>query len=115
LFQAKKQIVVTSDRPPKDISHLEKRLKSRFGAGIIVDIQAPEFETRVAILQKEIDNHPEVELGTNIVNLIAERIEWNVRELKGALNQVMAIKSIQNEDVTEDRVRQVLENLFEKV
>ncbi len=115
LFQAKKQIVVTSDRPPKDIPHLEKRLKSRFGAGVIIDIQPPEFETRVAILKKEIDSHPEVGISDNIVSLIAERIEWNVRELKGALNQVLALIEIGNEEVSEEKVRNLLDSLFEKV
>lgn len=114
LFQAKKQIVVTSDRPPKDISHLEKRLKSRFGAGIIVDIQPPEFETRLAILRKELVNS-DIDIPDNIITLIAERIEWNVRELKGALNQVMALKQIRQEDITEDKIRSLLDNLFEKV
>jgi len=115
LFQAKKQIVVTSDRPPKDISHLEKRLKSRFGSGVIVDIQAPEFETRLAILKKELSNFPEMEIGDNIITLIAERIEWNVRELKAALNQVVALKQTGQGDINAERVSQLLDSLFEKV
>ncbi|MCX7766265.1 MAG: DnaA/Hda family protein, partial [Candidatus Sumerlaeia bacterium] len=115
LFQAKKQIVVTSDRPPKDIPHLEKRLRSRFGAGVIVDIQSPEFETRLAILKKELEAHPESKIPENIINLIAERVEWNVRELKGALTQVIAMKDLSREELSEERVRQMLDSLFEKV
>lgn len=115
LFQAKKQIVVTSDRPPKDISHLEKRLKSRFGSGVIVDIQAPEYETRLAILKKELSNFPDMEIDDNIISLIAERIEWNVRELKAALNQVVALKQTGHGEINPERVSQLLDSLFEKV
>jgi chromosomal replication initiator protein DnaA len=115
LFQAKKQIVITSDRPPKDIAHLEKRLKSRFGAGIIVDIQPPDLLTRVAILKKEHDHIPDVEIGDNIINLIAEKVDTNIRDLKGAFNQIIARHRITNQLITEEMVIHALDSLFEKV
>lgn len=113
LFQAKKQIVVTSDRPPKDIARLENRLLSRFGAGVIVDVQAPDLETRTAILNREITSLG-VELDPWVAPLIAERIDSNVRELKGALTQVLAVRDIRGMHVTEDNVRGVLDAFYAK-
>lgn len=115
LFQAKKQIVITSDRPPKDIAHLEKRLKSRFAAGIIVDIQPPDMVTRAAILKRERDHLPDVEVGDSIINLIAEKVDTNIRDLKGAFNQIIARQRISNQPITEEMVIQILDSLFEKV
>jgi len=115
LFQSKKQIVITSDRPPRDIAHLEKRLKSRFGAGIIVDIQPPDPLTRAAILKKERDHIPDVDISDNIINLIAEKVETNIRDLKGAFNQIIGRQRITNQPITEEMVHQVLDNLFAKV
>ncbi|MCX7626255.1 MAG: DnaA/Hda family protein [Candidatus Sumerlaeaceae bacterium] len=113
LFQAKKQIVITSDRPPKDIARLENRLLSRFGAGVIVDIAAPDFETRIAILNREIERAG-LEIPLEVVHLIAEHIDTNVRELKGALNQVVAMRTIQGKEINEANVRQMLEALYGK-
>ena len=115
LFQAKKQIVITSDRPPKDIAHLEKRLKSRFGAGIVVDIQPPDMVTRAAILKKERDHMPDVEVGDHIINLISEKVDTNIRDLKGAFNQIIARQRITSQEITEETVMRVLDSLFEKV
>jgi chromosomal replication initiator protein len=115
LFQAKKQIVVTSDRPPKDIAHLEKRLKSRFGAGVIVDIQSPGIETRTAILKREKNLYSDVDVPEKIINMIAERIETNIRELKGALNQIVAVHRFTKEEINTGMVNQILERLFQKV
>lgn len=111
LFQAKKQIVITSDRPPKNIAHLENRLLSRFGAGVIVDIASPDLETRIAILMRDIKD-ANLELDSAIPKMIAERIDTNVRELKGALNQVIATIRIRNEEITEEGVRRMLETLY---
>ncbi|MGC8740795.1 MAG: tetratricopeptide repeat protein [Candidatus Sumerlaeaceae bacterium] len=111
LFQAKKQIVITSDRPPKDIARLENRLLSRFGAGVIVDIAPPDLETRIAILNREIERG-EVDIPDAVVQLIAETIDTNVRELKGALNQVMAMHTIQGKEINTANVRQMLESLY---
>ncbi|MBN1901808.1 tetratricopeptide repeat protein [Candidatus Sumerlaeota bacterium] len=115
LFQAKKQIVITSDRPPKDIAHLEKRLKSRFAAGIIVDIQPPDMLTRAAILKRERDHLADVEVNDHLINLIAEKVDTNIRDLKGAFNQIIARQRITNQPITEEMVVQILDSLFEKV
>lgn len=111
LFQSGKQIVLTSDRPPKDINRLEKRLKSRFGAGIIVDIQPPDFETRVAIIRHELRLRRQEQLMTDeVIMFVAERVESNVRELKGRLTQLLARHDLGGEaidiDVAEEIVAQ---------
>jgi chromosomal replication initiator protein DnaA len=111
LFQAKRQIVITSDRPPKDIARLENRLLSRFGAGVIVDIAAPDVETRTAILHREIANS-QLEIEPGIAVLIAERVCSNVRELKGALNQIVAMRTLRGMEPNEENVRQVLDSLY---
>jgi len=113
LFQAKKQIVITSDRPPKDIARLENRLLSRFGAGVIVDIAPPDLETRIAILNREIERG-NLDIPPDIVELLAEHIDTNVRELKGALNQVMALKTIRGMEINKDNVLQMLESLYSR-
>ncbi|GEM_PF-572895 len=115
LFQGKKQIVVTSDRPPKDIAHLEKRLKSRFGAGVVVDIQAPDVETRSAIIRKELAARADIKVLPEIVSLIAQRVESNVRLLKGAVNQILMAHDIGGEEVTLELVSRVLDQLVERV
>jgi chromosomal replication initiator protein len=111
LFQAQRQIVVTSDRPPKDIAHLEARLRSRFGAGVIVDISAPDLETRTAILNREIEAS-DLGIPPAIAAIIAERVDTNVRELKGALNQVVAMRALSGAEVSVDAVAKMLENLY---
>ncbi len=115
LFQGKKQIVLTSDRPPKDIAHLEKRLRSRFGGGVIVDIQPPDFETRTAILHKDSQAYPGIDIADDVFNLIAERIQSNVRDLKAALNQVIAVHQTTQEQITLNMAKRVLESILEKV
>lgn len=111
LFQAKRQIVITSDRPPAEIAHLESRLRSRFGAGVIVDIASPDFETRVAILKREIAE-TELEMPAWVPRLIAEKIDTNVRDLKGALNQVKAMRELRREELTEPTVTRLLTSLY---
>jgi chromosomal replication initiator protein DnaA len=111
LFQAKRQIVITSDRPPSEIAHLESRLRSRFGAGVIVDIASPDFETRLAILQREIAQS-EITIAPSIAAMIAEHIDTNVRDLKGALNQITAMRNLRNQKVTEESVSQMLNTLY---
>jgi hypothetical protein len=100
IYQAGKQIVLTSDRPPKDITHLEKRLRSRFGAGIIVDIQPPDLETRIAILRHELKvREREGAIDDEIILYVAEHCESNIRELKGMLNQLLARQDISGQKV----------------
>lgn len=105
LYNQGKQIVISSDRPPKEIKHLEERLVSRFGWGIIVDISKPDFETRVAILQKKQDELDAV-VDYNILEYIAENIETNIRDLEGALaTSIACSKSNSRSYVTLDDAR----------
>ena len=90
-----KQIILTSDRPPKEIPTLELRLRTRFEWGLIADIQPPEFETRIAILRKkkELNNF---NISDEILHFIATQIPANVREMEGALTRIMAYASLLN-------------------
>lgn len=115
LFQSQRQIVVTSDRPPKEMAHLEKRLLSRFGAGIIVDIQSPDVETRVAILQREIKQLGSADLPESLAVRLAQRLESNVRELKGAFNQIIAISRLRGEQVSDQDLDEVIEQVLQKI
>lgn len=87
LLRAQKQIVITSDRPPKDFTNIEDRIKSRFGSGMIADIQPPDLEMRIAILRKRRDDNKD-QVPNEVINYIAERVHSNVRELEGAYLQV---------------------------
>lgn len=89
LYQANKQIIISSDKPPRDIATLEDRLKSRFAWGMSIDMQVPDFETRCAILQTKATSH-DTTLPTNVVEFLATHIQTNIRELEGALNQLLA-------------------------
>ncbi len=89
LHQANKQIIISSDKPPKDIPTLEERLRSRFNWGMSIDMQAPDFETRCAIIQAKALGH-EVTLSTDVIEYLSNNIPTNIRELEGALNQLLA-------------------------
>jgi chromosomal replication initiator protein len=89
LHQANKQIIMSSDKPPKDIPTLEERLRSRFAWGMTIDMQNPDFETRCAILQTKANNQ-NIELASDVVEFLASRVQSNIRELEGALNQLLA-------------------------
>lgn len=89
LHQADKQIIMSSDKPPREIAMLEDRLKSRFAGGMSIDMQAPEFETRCAIIQTKAEGH-QVDLEQDVVEYLASSVTSNVRELEGALNQLLA-------------------------
>lgn len=89
LHQASRQIIITSDKPPRDIPTLEERLRSRFVWGMSIDMQTPDFETRCAILQTKADSHG-VNLATNVTEYLATNVQSNIRELEGALNQLLA-------------------------
>ncbi|MHB1681715.1 MAG: chromosomal replication initiator protein DnaA [Bacilli bacterium] len=102
-----KQIVITSDRPPKAIEHLEDRLRSRFSGGLIIDIKPPEFETRVAILRKKAKAEG-IEISNDVLSLIASKVETNVRELAGALIRVIAFSSMMNRDIDTMLVEEAL-------
>lgn len=89
LYQANRQIIISSDKPPKDIPTLEERLRSRFAWGMTIDMQNPDFETRCAILQTKASSQ-EIELPPAVVEFLATRVQSNIRELEGALNQLLA-------------------------
>lgn len=89
LHQASKQIIISSDKPPKDIPTLEERLRSRFVWGMSIDMQTPDFETRCAILQTKAQNHG-IELTPDVTEYLATNVQTNIRELEGALNQLLA-------------------------
>ena len=93
LYQANKQIVISSDRPPKEIPTLEERLRSRFEMGLIVDIQPPDLETRIAILQNKAKRENMI-ISNDVLNFIAERARSNIRELEGALNSIFYYASL---------------------
>ena len=108
LFQANRQIVMTSDRPPREIAHLEKRLRSRFGGGVIVEIQSPDLETRVAILRRDAQNAGIVVDGAAL-NVIAQRICSNIRDLKAAIKQIEARIRIANEPPTPESLQRIVD------
>ena len=90
LRQAKKQIILSSDKPPKDIAALEERLKSRFVGGVTIDMQAPDFETRCAIIKAKAESRS-FELENDVVEYLANYIQTNIRELEGGLNKILAV------------------------
>jgi chromosomal replication initiator protein len=99
LYMSQKQIVITSDRPPKEFNNLAARITSRFASGIIVDIQTPDFETRAAILRTRRDRFME-EVPNNVIDFIAERVTANVRELEGAYMQVVTQARASGQEAT---------------
>ena len=111
LYECNKQIVMTSDKPPKEILTLEERLRSRFEWGLIADIQAPDTETRIAILQKK-SQMERYDIPNEVLEYIANNIESNIRELEGALNRVIAYASLTGKPITlelaQDCLKQIL-------
>jgi chromosomal replication initiator protein len=112
LYESGSQIVLSSDRPPKDISPLEGRLRSRFEWGLIADIQPPDLETRVAILLKKANRDGITIADRDVLTAIAQRIQTNIRELEGALTRVVAYASLNGVPITVDLVRDVLHDQF---
>lgn len=118
LYDAHKQIVVCSDRPPKEISGLEERLVSRFGWGLVTDIQPPDFETRVAILKKKMEKET-VRVPDDVSYFIASKIKSNIRELEGALIRVVAYATLTGQllslKVAQDVLRDSLREEEQKI
>jgi len=111
LYEQQKQIVVSSDCPPKEISAIEERLRSRFEWGLIADIQPPDLETKIAILQKKAESE-RVHLPDEVAEFIARSIKSNVRELEGALTRLLAYASLTGADINLPTAQQVLKNII---
>jgi chromosomal replication initiator protein len=111
LYEARKQIVVSSDSAPKEIPEIEERLRSRFEWGLIADIQPPDFETRVAILKKKAEIE-RVTLPDDVAYLIASRIKANIREIEGSLTRMVAFCSLSGREMSVDLAQEVLSDLW---
>ena len=111
LHDANKQIILSSDRPPKEIPTLEDRLRSRFEWGLIADIQAPDFETRMAILKKKADVE-KLNVPNEVMVYIATKIKSNIRELEGALIRIVAYSSLTNREITVDLATEALKDII---
>lgn len=111
LYEANKQIILSSDKPPKEITTLEERLRSRFEWGLIADMQAPDLETRIAILRKkaQLEN---LDVPNDVMVFIADKIASNIRELEGALNRVIAYSSLTDNEITTDLATEALKDIL---
>ena len=112
LYNAKKQIIISSDRNPRELSLLESRLQSRFEWGLITDIQAPDLETRIAILRKKamLEN---LDVPDDVMYYIASRIDNNIRELEGALTRVVAYSSINKKPITTELTAEAMKSIYQ--
>lgn len=113
LHDAHKQIIISSDRPPKEIASLQDRLVSRFSWGLTTDIQPPDLETRVAILKKKIEREP-VAVPDEVIFFIAQLIKTNIRELEGALIRTIAYSLLEEKPITLDMAKDVLKDLLKE-
>ena len=113
LYSAGKQIVLSSDRPPKEMETLEERFRSRFECGIKADIQSPDFETRMAILQKkaEMENYTKT-IDEDIIKYIATNIKSNIRELEGAFNKVIAFSKLNKAELTLSLAQEAIKDMI---
>ena len=111
LHGANKQIILSSDRPPKDMDILEDRIRSRFEWGLLADIQSPDYETRIAILRKkqELDGYS---VSDDVIEYIASNIKSNIRELEGALNKIIAYANLEKREINIDLAEQVLRDII---
>jgi chromosomal replication initiator protein len=112
LYEAGRQIVISSDRPPRALATLESRLRSRFEWGLITDIQPPDLETRIAILRKKVKTDAIHVPDPGVLTFIASRISTNIRELEGALTRVVAFSSLTNRPMTVELAQEVLKDVF---
>jgi chromosomal replication initiator protein len=113
LYDAHKQIIISSDRLPKEIANLQERLVSRFSWGLTTDIQPPDLETRVAILKKKIEREP-VSVPDEVIFFIAQLIKTNIRELEGALIRTIAYSLLEEKPITLELTKGVLKDLLKE-
>ncbi|MCM8795600.1 MAG: chromosomal replication initiator protein DnaA [Candidatus Omnitrophica bacterium] len=113
LYDAHKQIIISSDRPPKEIVNLQERLVSRFSWGLTTDIQPPDLETRVAILKKKVEREPVV-VPDEVIFFIAQLIKTNIRELEGALIRIIANSLLEEKPITLESAKEVLKDLLKE-
>lgn len=113
LYQNQKQIVVTSDKPPKDLKGLENRIITRLGGGLIADIMSPDIETRIAILRNK-NEQEGFDVGDKIIDYIAENVDSNIRELEGALLRIVAYSNLTSRDVDLEMAQLVLRDILEQ-
>ena len=111
LYEAKKQIIISSDKPPKEIETLEERLRSRFEWGLTVDIQSPDYETRMAILRKkeELEGY---NIDKDVIKYIATNVKSNIRELEGALTKIVALSKLNKQEITIELAEEALKDLI---
>ena len=112
LYESNKQIIISSDRPPRDMEHLEERLKSRFEWGLTADIQPPDLETRIAILRKKAENEKILKISDEVLEFIATKAENNIRELEGCLTRITAFSRITKSPITIDLVTEALKDII---
>src|SRR6059036_2158643 len=111
LHEASRQIIITSDRPPKEIPTLEDRLRSRFEWGLIADIQPPDFETRLAILHSKLGDNESL-IPEEVLNFIAHKVQRNIRELEGALTRVQAFAAVHQRQIDEEEAARLLSDII---
>lgn len=112
LYENNKQIIISSDRPPRSIPTLEERLRSRFEGGMIVDIIYPDYEMRLAILKSKVQEK-NWQLNNNIMEMIAEKIQRNVRELEGVLSKVVFYQDVKNEKITKEKLEKIINEVVQ--
>lgn len=113
LHQSRKQIVLSSDRPPKEIETLEERLRSRFEWGLIADIQQPNYETRMAILRKNAEEEEAIPIEDKVFEYIAENITSNIRELEGAFRKIVAFARVHNTEINLETAQYALKDIID--
>ncbi|MGH3065131.1 MAG: chromosomal replication initiator protein DnaA [Gaiellaceae bacterium] len=112
LYEGGAQIIISSDRTPREIATLEERLRSRFEWGLLTDIQAPDLETRIAILRKKVNTERIAVTDPEVLTFIASRVSSNIRELEGALTRVVAFSSLTDRSMTVDLAEHVLKDVY---